>query len=103
MFKEVHSYNGYQHALLITDEFSGRIFIYNLAHKSDAFDAIVDFEAKVKRQFGLSIVKIRMDNERSLVSLEGQREQRFEIWARNEGIDIELAPPYTKEPNGRIE
>ena len=103
LFKEVHSYNGYQHALLITDEFSGRIFIYNLAHKSDAFDAIVDFEAKVKRQFGLSIVKIRMDNERSLVSLEGQREQRFEIWARNEGIDIELAPPYTKEPNGRIE
>lgn len=97
------AYNGHKYALVFTDEFSGIIAVTTLSKKSESFQAIVDFEARIKRQFGLSICKFRLDNERSLVSLESERTRPFEDWAKDEGIDIELAPSYTKEPNGTAE
>ncbi|KYK57498.1 reverse transcriptase family protein [Drechmeria coniospora] len=44
-----------------------------------------------------------MDNERSLVNLPTQRDSPFQIWAKQEGIDLELPPSNTKEPTGGAE
>ena len=103
LFQLPVAFNGHQYSLNITDEYSGRIDVFTMAHKSDAFDIILDYEARVKRQYGLPICKIRIDNERSLISLEGQRDTAFQRWAKDEGIDIEVTPTYTKEPNGTAE
>jgi hypothetical protein len=97
------AYNGHKYALMFTDEYSGTIAVTTLTTRSQAFEAIVDFEARIKRQFGLSICKFRLDNERSLISLDTERPRPFEEWLQTEGIDIELAPSYTKEPNGTAE
>ena len=74
-----------------------------MARKSDAFDTILDFEAPVKRHFGLTICLFRLDNERSLVNPEHQLASPFELWARDEGIDLAVTPPHTKESNGGAE
>ena len=50
--------NGHRYAMSITDEFSGLIWVFTMAHKSDSFNIIIDFEAWVKRQYGLSITPI---------------------------------------------
>ena len=50
--------NGHRYAMTITDEFSGLIWVFTMAHKSDSFNIIIDFEAWVKRQYGLSITPI---------------------------------------------
>ena len=73
---------------------------YTLVSKSNAFNTIIDFENKVKRHFGLTIYKIRMDNDRALIFSDKERETLFERWIRDEGIDIELGPPYIKGPTG---
>jgi len=95
--------NSHRYAMTITDEFSGFIWVFTMAHKSDSSKIIIDFEVWVKRQFGLSICKIRMDNERTLVNLPNQHPSAFQLWATEDGIDLELPPPYTKQPNGGAE
>ena len=53
---------------------------YILVSKSNAFDIIIDFENKVKRYFGLIIYKIRIDNDRVLISGDKERKTLFERW-----------------------
>ena len=103
LFDLPHAINGHRYAMPITDEFSGRIWVFTMAHKSDSFDIIVDFEARAKRQYGLHICNIRLDNERSLINLPNQCPSDFQNWATIQGIDLEVPPPYTKEPNGGAE
>ena len=74
-----------------------------MAHKSDSFNIIVDFKARVKRQYRLHVCKIRLDNERSLINLPNQRPSDFQTWATDQGIDLEVPPLYTKEPTGGAE
>ena len=97
------AYNGHHYVLLITDEYSGMMFPWSIVSKTEAKDIILDFEARIKRHTGLSICKIRMDNERSLVNLPHQRDSDFQIWAQEQGIDLELPPSHTKEPTGGAE
>jgi len=44
-----------------------------------------------------------MDNQRGFISTNKERETRFEMWARDEGITLELTPMETKEPNNTAE
>ena len=97
------AYNGHEYALVITDEYTGVVFIYTMNHPTNSLETIVDFEAFIERQFGLKICRIRMDNQRGLISTEKERETPFETWTRGEGIIIETAPNYTHEPNGTAE
>ena len=89
--------------MTITDEFSGCIWVFTMAHKSDSFNTIVNFEAQAKRQYRLHICKIRLDNEWSLINLPNQCPSDFQNWATIQGINLEVPPPYTKEPNGGAE
>jgi hypothetical protein len=44
-----------------------------------------------------------MDNERSWVNLENQKQSRLQQWAKEEGIELERTPADTPEPNGGAE
>ncbi|CCE34829.1 related to retrotransposon HobS hobase [Claviceps purpurea 20.1] len=65
------------------------------------FNVLTYFERWVGRQFGLPIAKYKSDNERAVISEKG--DTIFQTWARQEGIDLELTPAYTHEPNGNAE
>jgi hypothetical protein len=97
------AYNGAQFLLIIKDEFSRKFFgfILNSKHQINVFNSIKHFDTWVKRQFGLTICKIRQDNDTSMIALKGV--SNYEIWAEEEGIELELAPTYTHEPNGGSE
>ncbi|KAJ3453410.1 hypothetical protein MRS44_017657 [Fusarium solani] len=103
IFEFPAAFNGHRYVLLMTDEFSGMMFSWSLASKTDVSKIIKDFEARVKRHTGASICKIRIDNERAIINLPFQRDSEFQIWATEVGIEIELPPSHTKEPTGGAE
>lgn len=89
--------------LALKDEYSGKLWTVPLQNKAlpTLMHALRTFESWVKRQYGLSICKIRQDNDSATLPWRGKGE--YEHWAEEEGIDIEPTPPYTKEPNGGAE
>ncbi|TXB98079.1 hypothetical protein FocTR4_00017044 [Fusarium oxysporum f. sp. cubense] len=96
-------YNGSRYLLVIKDEYSGWLYAMPLANKNGSvvFNALFQFERWVKRQFGLVICKIRSDNEPAVIHASGNTD--FLRWVRFEGLEVELAPPHTKESNGGSE
>ncbi|KAL9561819.1 hypothetical protein ACKAV7_014081 [Fusarium commune] len=96
-------YNGSRYLLVIKDEYSGWLYAIPLANKNGSvvFNALFQFERWVKRQFGLVICKIRSDNEPAVIHASGNTD--FLRWVRFEGLEVELAPPHTKESNGGSE
>ncbi|PHH92205.1 hypothetical protein CDD83_8405 [Cordyceps sp. RAO-2017] len=97
------AYNGHRYILLMTDEYSGMMFFSSMPSKAEATKIVQDFDARIKRHTGASLCKIRVDNERALVNLPHQRDSEFQTWAAEEGMEIELPPPHTKEPTGGAE
>jgi len=95
--------SGARQLLAIKDEFSGKVWAFCLLgkHQIHVFNTIRNFEKWVKRQFGLSICKIRSDNDTSVFPIQGTSE--YMIWAEEEGIELERSPTYTHEPNGGSE
>ncbi len=69
----------------------------------DGFEVIIDFEAFIKWQFGLSIHQIQIDNQQGFISGNTERETPFEMWSREEEIILEPTPVYTKKPNETAE
>lgn len=86
--------------LVIKDEYSGMLFARPLKTKSkeDVFPTLRDFASMVRVRYGLSICKIRQDRDTSVISAHGTTD--YEAWCAREGIEIELTPSYTHEPNG---
>jgi len=103
LFDFPEGYNGAQWLLIIKDEYSGKLFGFILMNKSlvSVFNTIRDFDHWVGKQFNLTICKIRHDNDTSVIAIKGYTE--YELWAKEAGIEIELVPTYTHEPNGGAE
>ena len=97
------SYNGTQWLLVLKDEYSGKLFAFALTSKAliDVLPQIREFEAWTRRQYGLSICKFKHDNEKAVIGIKGLTQ--YEIWAAKAGIDLELTPSNTHEPNGGAE
>jgi hypothetical protein len=96
-------YNGASWLLVIKEEYSGKLFGTPLTSKSMllVFGEIRRFETWVRRQYGLSICYLKHDNERAVIAVNG--DSQYELWAKEEGIELELSPTYTHEPNGLAE
>ena len=88
---------------MIKDEYSGKLFAFPLRDKTQdtVFLALQRFEAWVRRKWRLNVTTIRSDNDTSVISRHG--ETSYTLWAKDEGIDLELAPPQTSESNGGSE
>jgi hypothetical protein len=103
LFDYPNAYNGAKWLLVIKDEYSGKLFGYVLWSKTliDVFNSVTQFERWTKRQYGLSVSYIKHDNEKAVIAINGTT--TYEKWAHHEGIELELAPTYTHEPNGAAE
>ncbi|KAF1923410.1 uncharacterized protein M421DRAFT_24684, partial [Didymella exigua CBS 183.55] len=90
-------------ALIIKEEYSGKLFNHNLYTKSldEIMRVIEGFEARVWRKYQLHIVEIQQDNDTATRPWRGR--SRYEEWAEEKGITILTPPPYTHEPNGSAE
>lgn len=97
-------YDGTNWLLVIKDEYSGKLFGFPSPDKSGAstLAIITNFESWVRRQFRLSICKIRQDGDTGAIS-QGFNPKSFQLWAERDGIGLEISPPETHEPNGGVE
>jgi hypothetical protein len=68
IFELERAYNQLRYAFVIQDEFSGHIWAYPLAGKTqDEFvQTLKDFSRMIRAQYDLYICRIRRDNDRSL-------------------------------------
>ncbi|KAL2122403.1 hypothetical protein VTJ04DRAFT_2858 [Mycothermus thermophilus] len=102
-------YNGANYLLGIKDEYSGKIWVFPLRNKEGRtiLEKLSEFELWVRRQFGLSICKIRQDRDTGTLGINADElhevQTAFVRWAREKGIELEPTPPNTHEPNGGSE
>lgn len=97
------AYDNSSWLLVIKDEFSGKLFVFPLPSKrgEQVYKTIRHFEHWVKRQYNLSICKMKHDHEKAIIGARGST--LYEHWCAEEGIELELSPTYTHEPNGGAE
>ncbi|KAL2155922.1 hypothetical protein VTH82DRAFT_664 [Thermothelomyces myriococcoides] len=105
LFDYPESIDGSRWMLVIIDEYSGKLFPFLLTTKSldQIMGVIQNFESWVRHQYGLAICKIKQDNNTATISPAGQAPMCYQNWAEENGIDVELSPLYTHEPNGLAE
>ncbi|RYO77619.1 hypothetical protein DL764_010202 [Monosporascus ibericus] len=96
-------FDGSRWLLVIKDEYSGKLFAFPTADRlgETTFRLIRDFEHWVRRQYRLPICKIKQDNDTGTIAINGLT--NYQVWCIEEGIELETAPPYTKEPVGGSE
>jgi hypothetical protein len=96
-------FDGNSWLLLVKDQYDGKFYGWLLKNKGliAVLGALKPFEAWTRRQFGLSICKIRQDNDTSVIGINGSTE--YEKWCTENGIDIEGTPSHTHQPNGGAE
>ena len=81
----------------LTDDYSRHRNIDINAQKSDAFQHLINYQKRIKNQYGRGIQRLRIDNGREYGV------QRLQDWANEEGITIEYVPPYTSNQAGVAE
>jgi len=103
LFYFKRAWDGSIYLLVVKDEYSGKLFCYPLEDKKgpEVFGTIKSFVNWVKRQFGLTVCIIRQDRETSTIAIRGYTP--YQLWAIEEGIEIEATPSHTHEPNGGSE
>ena len=96
---------GSEWILVVKDEYSGKLFGYTLVVKTLALvmQVLRRFEAWTARKYGLHVAIIRHDNDTSVVAFQFNAETEYQRWAADSGIEIELPPTYTHQPNGGAE
>jgi hypothetical protein len=91
--------------LLIKDDFSGKPFVFVIPRKTAAtvIPILISFIKWVKRQFGLTVCKVRQDGDTGSLGINPNGETQWTLYAKEEGIELEVSPPDTHEPNGGAE
>jgi len=51
LFEQDRAYNAHKYAMAMKEEHSGVIFIVTLATKTQVYEEVVNFEARIRRQF----------------------------------------------------
>ncbi len=72
------------------------VYILPNKRQETLMNTVQDFIAYVKTRWEYTVRIFHMDGERGL-------QTQFDAWAAENGVTIELTPPYTKEPNANIE
>ena len=90
-------------ALIMKEEFSGKIDNFNLHDKSLALIMLVmqKYERVVSQKYGLTIVELVQDNDQATLPWRGT--SQFEIWCDEMGIRNITPPADTHEPSGSQE
>ncbi|KAG7150913.1 Retrovirus-related Pol polyprotein transposon TNT 1-94 like [Verticillium longisporum] len=95
-FSPGRSYNGMESCLVITDAYSGKIVVRILPARADGFQAFINFEMFLWRQYQLVIKVLRVDWDSALRS-------NLVTWSEERGILLERSAARTPEQNGAAE
>ena len=91
------SYNSFQYAMIVVDDFSKYTWIYFLQHKSEIFYSIYSFKTHVEQEFGCNIKCMRIDNGDEYMF------EEFLIYCEKHGIGRQMTCPNTPRQNGIVE
>lgn len=91
------SLGGAKYFATFIDDKSRYIEVAILKKKSDIFEAFKEYKARVEKQTGRQIKKIRSDNAKEYLSRD------FNEFLKQEGIQRELSVEYTPQQNGVAE
>lgn len=91
---KVSSLGGNLYFISFVDEYSRKMWIYLIKHKSKRFDVLQKFKAMSGRHSGTMIKSLRTDGGREYTSRE------LENLCEQLGIQHEITPPYTPQHNG---
>lgn len=91
------SLGGYKYFAFFIDDFSRKIFVYFLKHKSDILDAFKIFKAQVECETSKKIKVLRTDNGSEYVNGD------FDKFLKLYGIQRQLTVQYTPQQNGVAE
>jgi hypothetical protein len=91
------AYNGVRYALHSCDQFSKYHDLFPLHSKAGVRTALDQLDAKVKRQYGVTITIIHIDGEGNIHSREAI------IWAQDKGYKVETTAADSPEQNGLSE
>jgi len=93
---KVRSLGGAYYFVTFIDDYSRKLWVYTLKHKSDVLGVFKEFHALVERQTGKKLKCIRTDNG-------GEYCGPFDEYCRRYGIRHQKTPPKTPQLNGLAE
>ncbi|KAK9080130.1 hypothetical protein SSX86_001805 [Deinandra increscens subsp. villosa] len=91
------SLGGASYFLSIVDDYSRRVWVYPIKHKSDAYGKFKEWVTMVENQTDRKIKKLRTDNGLEFCN------ELFDQFCRSKGIVRHLTIPGTPQQNGLIE
>lgn len=91
------SLSGARYMVTFIDDFSRKVWVYFLKHKSEAFDAFKSWKVMIEKQTEREIKKLRTDNGLEFCS------GAFNQFCKEEGIVRHLTVPGTPQQNGVAE
>ena len=93
----VNSLGGHRFFVTFIDDFSRKMWVFFLSHKSQVLDKFRQFVHLVETSTGKKVQALRTDNGGEFTST------AFSDFCASKGISRELPPPYTPERNGVAE
>lgn len=91
---ETVSNGGNRYFITFIDDYSRKIWVFFLKHKSEAFDVFKEFKTFVENQSGCSIKVLRTDRGEEYTS------NSFLDYCKRNGIKHQLTASYTPQQNG---
>ncbi len=86
-----------KYSLVIGDDCSGFGFVFNLKHKSEAVNAIIDLDKVIESKFQKRVHTLRTDNGGEFINSE------LQAHCRDRGILVITSVTYNPELNGQVE
>ena len=85
---------------MLKDDYSGKLWSFPMPTKAHTqiFKIVRSFERHIQRRYNLHLCILKHDGEKGVIAIQGMTE--YQRWAENEGIEIQISPAYTHEPNG---
>lgn len=93
----VRGIDHFPYLLSIEDEYSRRLFVCPLKHKSDAAKSIKEWLTMIQNSTGLSVIEVHSDN-----GTEFKNNELMEYF-RAHGIQFTTSNPYTPQQNSLVE
>lgn len=94
---KVQSIGGCRFFVTFIDDYTRKVFVYTLKHKSEVFKKFVDFANFVEKQSDCKIKTFRSDGGKEFDN------KSFEIFFSERGILQQKTAPYTPQQNGLAE
>jgi transposase InsO family protein len=91
------SLNKKRYFISFIDDYTRSIWIYSIAAKSEAIDALKELYNKLNTNLGFKIARIRSDNAKEFIGV------KWTDFTKEKGIIKENTAPYSPEQNGIAE